>query len=75
MRRMPAFTGRRASKSSSAWFAYHSHSGLPMPELPQKLATHFAASSLNPPPAVNVATRLPSSRTSSWCATFPIPRM
>ena len=74
-RRMPAFTRRRTSKSSSRWFAYHSHSGLPMPELPQKLATHFAASPLSPPPAVNVAASLPSIRRSSWCGTLPMPRM
>ena len=73
--RRPAGTWTRTSKSSSAWFAYHSHSAPPMPELPQKLAMQRSASSLSPPPATNVATRTPSTRTSSGCAVLPMPRM
>ena len=73
--RSPASTGTRTSKSSSAWLAYRSHSAPPIPELPQKLAMHRSASRLSPPPAMNVATRAPSTRTSSWWATLPMPRM
>ena len=73
--RSPASTGTRTSKSSSAWLAYHSHSAPPIPELPQKLAMHRSASGLRPPPAMNVATSAPSTRTSNWWATLPMPRM
>src|SRR5262249_37341890 len=59
---VPALTGRRTSRPSSAWLPYSSHSGF-HESVPAKLA---GGGTTRSPPIVNVLTRWRSIRNSSW---------